>query len=52
MKNVSKACNCDCIECKVFYSCNSPLKMYDESHDFWMAQRESEENYDYWNGEE
>lgn len=38
-------CDTNCIECKSYYVCESKLKLEDETRDFWLNEREKNEDY-------
>ncbi|NLB78073.1 MAG: hypothetical protein GX796_04285 [Clostridiaceae bacterium] len=33
-------CNCNCIDCNLYYSCTSELKIDENTREFWLSERE------------
>jgi len=36
-------CTTDCLTCKNYYRCESPMRLSEEDRDFWLDEREEVE---------
>lgn len=37
------SCDCNCLDCKTYYNCESELRLEEATRDYWLSQREAAE---------